>query len=333
MSDKNIVVTEETKIRGIHIKEGLNFLKFRLVSLIISALVIGAGIAAYFVTGGFKLGIDFLGGARVEAHIDNDTVDVASVRSLFSESGKDSEVTTIGADEDKNFLITVSAKGGNVTKDDVEQIVVRLNTEYGVSNVQKLGSMMVGPKMGATFAKRALQLMLIVAGMILVYVALRFDFFYGAGAIVALFHDMLIMFSFALFFQVRLDITIVAALLTILGYSINDSIVVFDRVRENHKLNPDEDYEHTMNQSITQSLSRTIITSITTLFVAIAIYIWGGYVLRNFGLMMIVGIVSGTYSSIFVASPITFILKKWLDKKIRIAGRVVVEKKGKKQKA
>jgi preprotein translocase SecF subunit len=325
MSDKTPVTGQDIQVRGISVEKRLHFLKLRWVAFALSGLIIAGGIVAFFTTGGFKLGIDFLGGARVEMQIASEDADLISLREMLLEEWADSEVTTIGALEEKNFLITITGEEGASTND-IAMIESKVAERFGVENIEVRGSTLVGPKMGEAFARRALILVLIVAGMILAYVALRFDFFYGAGAIIAVFHDILIMLTFCLVLDIRIDIAIIAALLTILGYSINDTIVVFDRVRENHKLNPDEDYEYTMDKSIGQSLSRTIITSVTTLLVAIAIAIWGGSVLRNFGIMLIIGVLSGTYSSIFTASPVTFTLKKLLDKKIKLG-----DKEGKKK--
>lgn len=285
----------------------MRIMRLGWMSISFSLLLIIAGAVKYFMQGGFKLGIDFIGGTRVEAHINKD-IKIDDLRQLFSASHMDAEVTTVGTGTNMNFLITLS---GHQTsdKDTVLVITETLEKEFGQENVVIRGSELIGSRMGNTFAARSMQLMLIVTAMILVYVAVRFDFFYGAGAIMALFHDILIMLVAVVFFDIRLDVTILAAILTILGYSINDTIVVFDRVRENHKINPDEDFRYTMNKSITQTFSRTLITSFTTLIVAVAIWLLGGRVLKDFGLSLVVGIISGTYSSIFIASPITFYLK------------------------
>lgn len=312
--------TINSEMKGFSVSKTIRFLKLRWVSLGLSALIIAAGVFQYFNQGGFELGIDFEGGARVEASIADDNASVTTVREIFTTEGLESEVVTIGSGEDLNYLVTIAgAEGGTV--EDMDRIQNILTSHYGEETVEILGSELIGPKIGEGFASRSVQLILIVSVLILLYTALRFDFYYGAGAIAALFHDILIMLAFTIFLKIRLDITIVAALLTILGYSINDSIVVFDRVRENHKINPEEDYEYVMDKSITQSLSRTIVTSLTTLFVAVAIFIWGGRVLKDFGLELIIGIVSGTYSSIFIASPVTFLLKYAFDKKTHILAR------------
>ena len=312
MSNKDLISSDSTRIWGISFSRTRRFLKWKWLSLGFSFLFLAAGTVKLIVQGGFKMGIDFIGGTRIEVSIAN-AKGVDDVRNVFSKKGIDSEVTTVSSGTNMNYLITIAGKQGAGTSqsDSIESMLIK---KFGKNNVIIRGSELIGSRMGNSFALRSLQLMLIVTVMILLYVAVRFDFLYGAGAIVALFHDVLVMLASVVLLNVRMDMTILAAVLTILGYSINDTIVVFDRVRENHKINPDEDYEYTMDKSITQSLSRTIITSLTTLIVAGAIYFLGGRVLKNFGLLMMIGIISGTYSSIFIASPITYILRQALGK-------------------
>lgn len=291
------------------------FLKIAPITLVISLAMIVIGIVFYVKHGGFTLGIDFKGGARVETQVATPDVSINNIRVLFDNVPGDKQVTTLGAVSDQHFLVTLSADDTNQVIQGVETIIATLNNAYGESNVTILGSELVGPKIGSEFAKRSILLLLVVAGLILLYVAIRFDFYYGTGAVVALFHDMLIMSAFCIFYNIPIDMTIIAAFLTILGYSINDTIVVFDRVRENFGTNPDEDYTYMMNRSITTTLSRTVVTGLTTLFVSMAIWFWGGRVLHDFGFLLSIGIISGTYSSIFIASPITWILKRSFDKK------------------
>lgn len=295
-------------------KKYFPFIKLSWLPLVFSAAIIIIGIVLYVKNGGFELGIDFLGGARIETKILTPGVTIGTVRNIFESVPGDTAITTLGAASDQHYLITLSGKEDQVEAG-VATIKTTLENAYGASNVTILGSELVGPKMGKEFSKRAIQLLLIVALLILIYVAVRFDFFYGTGGVAALFHDMLVMASFAMFFNIRMDMTIVAAFLTILGYSINDTVVVFDRIREGYNNSPDEDYRYLMEKSIQETLSRTIITSLTTFFVALSITIWGGRVLHDFGLLLCVGILSGTYSSIWIASPITYILKKKLDRK------------------
>ncbi len=297
----------DNKVGGIVIKKVIPFVRWRIWAFTLSLAVIGSGVAMYFVKGGFKLGIDFAGGVRVEVRINSDKATLDRVRELLVKSKLGKEVTSIGDPKEHGFLISLGpeyAEGGS------EKVIGVLKKEFGDENVEVRMSEVVGPLIGKDFARRAVYLSLAVSLLILLYIAVRFDFVFGVGAVLALIHDLFVMLTAVLFFNMEFSITVVAAILTILGYSINDTIVVYDRIRENYELNPDEDYSHLINKSITQSLSRTIITSLTTLFVVLALYLFGGYVLKDFSLSLIVGIVSGTYSSIFIASPLVYEWKK-----------------------
>ncbi|OHD54767.1 MAG: protein-export membrane protein SecF [Spirochaetes bacterium GWF1_51_8] len=315
MENQNTTPQEKTqKVWGLKVHKRVHFIGMRKFSFLFSALILLAGIALYFVKGGFKMGIDFQGGTRVEVNINAANVNIDSIRQLFMKDNFDSSVNTVGDPTKQHYLITVS----DLTEKTViapTNITMILEQKFGSNTIELLGSEEIGPKVAENTGQRLITLLLFVSLLILLFVALRFNFLYGAGAVLALFHDIAIMAAFALFLDIPIDSTIIAAFLTILGYSINDTIVVFDRVRESHKLNPEEDYEMVMDRSITVTLSRTLVTSLTTLFVAISITIWGGRVLSNFGLMLCIGIVSGTYSSIFVASPISFMLRNAMHKK------------------
>ena len=314
MENQNTTPQEKTqKVWGVKVTKRIPFIKMRWFSFLLSGIVIAAGIVFYFAKGGFKMGIDFQGGTRVEVNINTPDVDIEKIRQLFQQDNYDSSVNTVGDPLKQHYLITVT----DLEKKSIispTNITMMLEKSFGSNSIELLGSEEIGPKVAENTGQRLFTLLLFVSLLILLYVALRFNFLYGAGAVLALFHDISIMAAFALFFDMPIDSTIIAAFLTILGYSINDTIVVFDRIRESYKLNPEEEYEMVMDRSITVTLSRTLITSLTTLFVAISIAVWGGRVLSNFGIQLCVGIVSGTYSSIFIASPITFMLRNAMHK-------------------
>jgi preprotein translocase SecF subunit len=162
----------------------------------------------------------------------------------------------------------------------------------------------VGPKIGAELRKAALWAIIIALFFILLYISWRFEFIFAVGAIAALFHDVLITLGVFSVLRLEISLAIIAAFLTIVGYSLNDTIVVFDRIRENLKVLRRETYENIINTSINQSLSRTIVTSLTTLIVVSILYFFGGEVIHNFAFALIIGVLIGTYSSIFIASPI-----------------------------
>ena len=281
----------------------IDFLSKRMIALIIFVVAIVAGGVIYFQSG-FILGTDFAGGIRIEFAAPSTIKELRA----FITNNQISLTTLKNSAGEETFLLTAPAELGQDGSG--EYLLDPIREEYGTDTIVTLSSEYVGPSVGTDFAIQAIKLFAIVAGLILVYIAFRFDFLYGLGAITALFHDMIIMLVITIVLRIPVDLTTMAAFLTILGYSINDTIVIFDRVRENHEKLPNEDYYKTINKSIGQSFQRTILTSITTLFVAGAIYFWAGPTLKNFGLLLIVGILSGTYSSILVASPITYLAWK-----------------------
>ncbi|MGL4677494.1 MAG: protein translocase subunit SecF [Brevinema sp.] len=281
-------------------KFNIDFLSKRMIALILFAILSIVGVISFF-NEGFILGTDFSGGIRIEFSVPE--ASIQEIRDLITED--QIAITTLAyKDGIQNFLLTAPAELGQDGSGDYLLDSVREQFK----DVTVLSSDYIGPSIGNDFVLQALKLLAIVTALILVYVAFRFDFIYGVGAITALLHDMIILLIFTLLFKIPIDLTILAAFLTILGYSINDTIVIFDRIRENHDLLPNEDFAKIINKSINQSFQRTLLTSITTLFVAGSIYIWSGNILRNFGLLLAIGIISGTYSSIFVASPITYFL-------------------------
>ncbi len=272
------------------------------------------GVVIYLLQGGFRLGIDFQGGVKLETRITAPGVTIQTVRKAFADDKREADVNTVGAASDGHYLITLPV-AENSAGDEIQKNLDFLKKIFGQDRVVLQGSERVDSKIGRDFARRAVNLVLIAAGLIMAYIIFRFSFFYGLGAVITLFHDLAIMLSFCLFLRIPIDITVIAALLTVLGYSINDTIVVFDRIRENAAVNPEEDYALVIDKSITQTLSRTIITGLTTLFVVFAIYFWGGIVLRNFALLLLVGITVGTYSSIAIAAPATYMLRGRFGKK------------------
>lgn len=289
-----------------NVNKVIPFMKAAPWSILLSVLIILTGVVMYVVQGGFEVGIDFKGGSRAEVAL-SQKVSVAEIRSLFKNNRIDANITTVGLVEDNRFVITVPYKEG---QDGISLIKDVLTQAYGADKIQILGSTVIEARVGKSFVYRALNLIWVVSLIILIYIVIRFDFSYGVGAVMALLHDLVIMLAFAVFLRIPLDITIIAAILMILGYSINDTIVVFDRIRERKALHKEEDFVLVIDQSVTEVLERSILTSLTTLFTAVALYTWGGEVLRNFSLILIVGLISGTYSSIMIASPVTAAVRR-----------------------
>jgi preprotein translocase subunit SecF len=312
----------ESHIVGIVIKTVIPFLKMRWFAFILSGGIVIGGAVGLILNKGFNLGIDFKGGIKVEVQVNKPDVTINDIRKIYSDAKVEADINTVGNPQDRHFMITVPIAEGETTAQ-VDKATSYLDNAYGQDKVDVQSTQSVEAKMGQTFVARTLQLMAIVGIMIVLYIIFRFDFYYSVGALVATLHDILIMLAFAMFFKIPIDITIIAAILTIMGYSINDTIVVYDRIRELVKLNKDEDLEYTMDRSITQTLSRTIITVLTVVFVTIAIYIWGGVVLHNFAFLLLVGLISGTYSSIFVSAPIVLLAKRSWDKNFKNQKKIV----------
>ncbi len=284
-------------------KKVLKVVQRRKITYIISAVIIVAGLASIAMRGGLKMGIDFAGGNMMQVWM-QDEVTIGEVRDVLIDTGYGNNVQKI-ADSDKNLYILKTAALERDNDRVIQEITNALEEEFGNDRVVIEKVDIVGPRISSYLLRTSYIVGLVAILLILLYTTFRFKFRFGVAAICALIHDVLIVLSFISFFGKEMDTFILAALLTIIGYSLNDTIVVFDRVRENlRSAKAFEDYENTVNLSINQSLSRTIITSITTLLVVISLYVVGGNIMRNFAFALIVGILVGTYSSMFVASAI-----------------------------
>lgn len=260
---------------------------------------------------GVTLGIDFQGGMEFVVETD-EPLGVTDVRSQLGDAlGAEPEVKTYGA----NALLVRTGPLGELNEVQ-ESIIGTLAQNYPNANPTVVKTDIVGPRFAADLARGAIYSILGSLLVIFVYILIRFEWRYGFGAVVALFHDIVItlgMFSLLqgiMPFSLQIDQTIIAAFLTIVGYSINDTVVVFDRIREYTNLFKTEPYPQVVNRSINNTLSRTIITSGTTLLVVSVLFIFGGEVLRGFAFALMFGIVIGTYSSIFVASPVVVELRE-----------------------
>ncbi len=268
----------------------------RKPAMIFSILMIIASIGSLFVNG-LNLGVDFTGGTVIEVGYP-EAANVDEIRKELTTAKYDASVQHFGTAKD--VLIRIAPQDG-VDRSKVGDNVLSILKE-GNANVEMRRVEFVGPQIGDELRDDGGTAMLLALAGILIYVTLRFEFRFSLGAIVALIHDVIITVGIFSITRMEFDLTILAAILAIIGYSLNDTIVVFDRVRENflklRKINAEE----SINTSINQTLSRTIVTSLTTLLVLVALYYFGGKVIHGFSLAMIVGVVVGTYSSIFVAS-------------------------------
>lgn len=274
-----------------------NFFGVHRIAFVFSGLLIIAGAFSIFVHGGLKYGIDFTGGTLLQIHV-NKASSTGTLRSLVRDAGvNEAEIQEFGALGD--FLIKYKEEVEvSKVKETIER---RLETTVEIHRTEK-----VGPRIGHELQRKATMAILVGLLLMLVYITLRFDLKFGVGAVLALFHDVFITLGFLSLFNMDIDIPIIAALLTIVGYSINDSIVVSDRIRENVKKLGRKfaisKFIDTVNRSINETLSRTIITSLTTILVLCSILIFGGPVIFDFAFALTVGVVVGTYSSIFVVA-------------------------------
>jgi preprotein translocase subunit SecF len=194
------------------------------------------------------------------------------------------------------------------------RILDTIRQTFALSRYHVMSVETVGPKVGVELRRKALLATLYALGGMLVYIAFRFEWIYGLGAVIACFHDTIITIGLFSIFNKEVDMTVIAALLTLVGYSMNDTIVIFDRIRENLKILRREPLESLMNKSVNQTLSRTVMTSGLTFLTVIALFVWGGPVLHNFSFALVCGIIVGTYSSVFVASPIVLFWHGYTDK-------------------
>ncbi len=294
----------------------IDFLGARRFGFVISGTLLLAGMISLLLQDGPKLGIDFTGGTKVMVKFDK-SVEISSVRDALANVDIDGEPfdfskseIKLERDEKGSDLVSVRLpKLPESVEDADEAVISKLYTEFRDNAPDdiiefKLSSDTIGPKIGSELRGKAILAILSSILMILFYVSIRFQFKFAIGAIAALVHDVLITLGIFSIMDYEISLVIVAAFLTIVGYSLNDTIVVFDRVRENLKRLKQEKYEAIINKSINESLSRTIITSLTTFMVVFILWLTGGEVIRYFAFAMMVGILIGTYSSMFVASPI-----------------------------
>ena len=301
------------------LKEKLNidFMGKRKHAVIFSSLLIIVSIASLAIQG-LNLGVDFTGGTLVEVGYDK-AVELESIRSSLaaSEFGEET-VQYFGSASD--VLIRVAPREGVNTAEISGSILELLRS--GGQAVEMRRVEFVGPQVGEELTEDGGLAMIYALLGILIYVALRFQMRFSFGAIAALIHDVIITIGVFSVMQMDFDLTVLAALLAVIGYSLNDTIVVFDRIRENfHKMRKSTPVE-VMNASLNQTLSRTIMTSITTLLVLMALFLVGGEIIHGFSAALIIGVLIGTYSSIFVASPVTLVLG------ITKEDLMVVEKEG-----
>lgn len=280
-----------------------NFIQKRNIFFMLSALVIAIGLIYGFATG-LNLGLDFTGGTMLQIDFGK-IVPVENIRKITDTF--DTKASIIHAGINKEEIIIKSTL--DLNNQERTEVFAKFKDEYSLQNEALIQSQIFGPSIGSEILLKAIISLILATIGILVYTSFRFELKFGIAAIIALVHDALVIFAVYAIFKVPLDSTFVAAILTIVGYSINDTIVIFDRIRENLKLMKKDTYENIANISIKQTLPRTFNTTLTTLIAIVALYVFGVEAIKNFAFPLIIGILSGTYSSIFIASPLWHLLK------------------------
>ena len=291
----------------------IDFMGYTKVGIFLSTVFILTGIGSMITKGGPKLSIDFKGGTLVAVNYTKD-IDINEVRSALSKVVIDGQSFDFSQAEIKHFgnesnvavrLPSMENEPEKFSRNFVDNMAAAFPDAVPENRTNFILSMeKVGPKIGAELSGDAVMAIFSALALILIYISVRFEWKYAVGAIAALAHDVTVTLGIFSILDYELSLAVIAAFLTIVGYSLNDTIVIFDRVRENIKIMKKLSLDEIINKSINQSLSRTIITSLTTFLVVLVLFLFGGEVIHTFAFAMIVGVIVGTYSSIFVASPI-----------------------------
>ncbi len=280
------------------------FNKFYKSFNILSGILIIASLV-FLVFKGLNFGVDFKGGTLIELRTDKSSANITKIRDSFNQMNLgDVSVKNFGNETD--FVIKFEKQNSNDPQF-IEEIKTKLSNSIGTVDFRRVEN--VGPKVSAELLRSGVIAIALSLAAMLLYIWIRFEWQFSLGAILALFHDVIITLGVFSVFSLEINLSIVAAVLTIVGYSMNDTVVIFDRVRENLRKYADIKIFELTNISINETLSRTIITSVTTLLALLSIFIFGGEILKGFSLAMILGVIFGTYSSIYIANPVLVSLK------------------------
>jgi len=286
-------------------KPDIQFINYFRIFIFISLILIIISIGSIFYKG-LNFGVDFKGGTLIELRVENTEIGIGDVRQSFIKMNLgDVNVKNFG--EKKDYLIKFEKTDKN-KENFIENIKIELSKDIG-NNFSFRRVENVGPKVSGELLRSGLIAIVLSLSAMLIYIWIRFEWQFSLGAIIALIHDVIITIGFFSILEFEINLSIVAAVLTIVGYSMNDTVVIFDRVRENLKKYSSKTINEISNLSINETLSRTIITSLTTLLALLSIFFFGGKILHGFSFAMILGVIFGTYSSIFIANPILMKLK------------------------
>jgi preprotein translocase subunit SecF len=293
----------------------INWLKYRWYFVLISAIIFLLGVADAYRKGGLRYGIDFSEGTIVYAKFQT-TPQIDAIRDALSDSGLGEAVIQRYDREELNEAMIRVERKADVAGDldaTATQIIGILREIEG-NELVDMSTEIVGPVVGQELRRKASNAVLLALLAMLIYIGIRFEFIYGIGATVAIIHDVALTVALVSIFNFEISLNVIAAFMTLVGYSVNDTIVIFDRVRENRRLVRRQPLDEIINLSINQTLRRTVLTSGLTLIVVLALYILGGEVLRSFSFVMVAGVIVGTYSSVAIASPIVIWWMRFRDK-------------------
>ena len=293
----------------------IDFIGKRKYALLISTIVILISFGSIFLHGGLKYGVDFAGGILLQIRFSK-SVDISEVRNgLEAVGSKDAMVQKFGGENE--FLIRIE-KSSEELEALSKKIQTSLQEQFKDKSLEVRRAEVVGPKVGKDLKTKALWAVALSFAGILIYVAFRFHTFsYGFGGIAALVHDIIVTYGAISLFGIEYSLSTMAVILTIIGFSINDTIVIFDRVRENIKKLRKEDLATVMNVSINETLGRTILTTGTVMMVVLILFFFGGPVIHDFATAMIVGLITGTYSTVYIASPVVLLWDQYVAKRLR----------------
>ena len=293
------------------VKEGtvIDFLGKRFYAGIFSAILLVGGVVSILMHQGLNYGIDFRGGTNIQIRF-KEVPNLDQLRNFFSEQDLGNVMLqTFGALEDREILLGLSVDNplgtGEKLTAGLREIIQPHYPEMEIRRIET-----IGPKVGDELKTSALQAILIALGLVLIYITFRFQWRQGIAAIITLLHDVMVVVGIFSIFDKEFTLPVIAALLTVVGYSLNDTIVIFDRIRENISKFRKRELLPLINQSVTETLSRTLLTSGTTLMVVLALVFLGGEIIHDFAFALLVGVLIGTYSSIYVASPTVLWLTK-----------------------
>ena len=293
------------------VKEGtvIDFLGKRFYAGIFSAILLVGGVVSILMHQGLNYGIDFRGGTNIQIRF-KEVPNLDQLRNFFSEQNLGNVMLqTFGAVEDREILLGLSVDNPLGTGEKLTAgLREMLQQNYPEMEIRRIET--IGPKVGDELKTSALQAILIALGLVLIYITFRFQWRQGIAAIITLLHDVMVVVGIFSIFDKEFTLPVIAALLTVVGYSLNDTIVIFDRIRENISKFRKRELLPLINQSVTETLSRTLLTSGTTLMVVLALVFLGGEIIHDFAFALLVGVLIGTYSSIYVASPTVLWLTK-----------------------